>query len=148
MQSATATATIITPINLFKVNDLNFGNIAVNAMGGEVNLSPSGIRSGNGGISLPSNAGAVSAAEFTVTGMQGCTYSITLPSTVIITNTFGNGGETMLVDSFISDPSLIGNLGTGSSQTLNIGATVHVAANQAHGTYISDTPFNVSVNYN
>jgi len=148
MQSASATATIVTPITLNKVNDLNFGNIAVNSSCGVVNLSPAGTRSATGGISLPTNAGPVSAAEFTVSGMQEYTYTITLPSEVLITNTYGTGGETMIVDTFVSDPSPTGNLGPGGSQNLNIGATVHIEGNQAKGTYVSVTQFNVSVNYN
>ena len=147
-QSATASATVVAPINLLKVNDLNFGNISVNSLGGIVNLSPAGTRTFAGGVTLPTVSGTVSPAEFMVTGMQEYTYSITLPSSVIINNTYGTGGETMLVDMFISDPVSTGNLGTGGSQSLNIGATVHVTANQAHGTYVSATPFDVSVNYN
>ncbi len=148
VQSASAAATIVSPINLMKINDLSFGNISVNSYGGVVSISPAGTRSINGGITLPNTTGQVSPAAFSVSGMLGYTYSITLPSQVTITNTFGTGGETMMVDSFVSDPTSTGNLGTSGSQSLNIGATVHVAPNQVPGTYVSISPFNVSVNYN
>jgi hypothetical protein len=147
-QSASATATIVTPINLMKVSDLDFGNISVNAVPGTVILNPDGTRNAAGGVTLPSASGNVSPSQFNVMGMQGYTYSITLPSAVMINNTFGSGNETMIVDNFVSDPPVSGNLGSTGTQTLNIGATVHVSANQAKGTYISPSPFYVSVNYN
>ena len=147
-QSASATATVITPINLTKVSDLDFGNISVNAVAGVVILNPDGTRNTSGGVTLPATSGNVSASQFNVMGMQGYTYSITLPPSVMINNTIGSGNETMIVDNFVSDPPVSGNLGSTGTQTLNIGATVHVSANQAKGIYISPTPFDVSVNYN
>ncbi len=53
----------------------------------------------------------------------------------------------MTVDTFTSTPSGTGSL-AGGSQTLSVGATLHVAAAQAAGTYTSATPFTVTVNYN
>src|SRR5688500_5643260 len=82
---ATATATIVTPISIAKTSDMNFGNLAVDAItGGSVVLAPNGSRTAADGVSLPATSGTVSAAAFTVTGNAGYTYSITLPGNVIL----------------------------------------------------------------
>lgn len=143
--SATATATIVTPISITKNVDMNFGNIAVQAStGGTVELSPAGVRIASGGVTLPVNNGTVTAASFTVDGSGNYTYSITLPSSALIIT---SGANTMTVDAFTSSPSAIGTL-TAGTQTLTVGATLNVAAANPAGTYISTTPFDVTVNYN
>src|SRR5687768_7382925 len=82
---ATATATIVTPISISKTADMNFGNLAVDAVtGGSVELTPAGSRIAADGVSLPATAGTVSAAAFTVTGNAGYTYAITLPGNVVL----------------------------------------------------------------
>ena len=48
---------------------------------------------------------------------------------------------------FTSTPSATGAL-TAGTQTLNVGATLNVAAAQASGIYVSGTPFTVTVVYN
>ncbi|MGF6847105.1 hypothetical protein QFZ51_002340 [Chitinophaga sp. W3I9] len=144
--SATATATIVTPISIVKDVDMNFGNVAVQSTtGGTVVLTPAGVRSATGGVTLPTTAtGTITAASFTVTGTGSYSYSITLPSTAL---TITSGSNTMTVTNFTSDPSGVGTL-TAGTQTLNVGATLNVSAAQAAGTYVSATPFDVTVNYN
>jgi len=131
-----------------KIDDMNFGNLAVNAVPGTVILSPTGSRTLTGGVGLPQSYGTVSPAEFIVSGMPQYSYSILLPPSVVLTNTSGSGGETMIVDTFTSDPSPTGQLSQGGIQALNVGATMHVSANQTNGVYVSVPPFPVTVNYN
>lgn len=143
--TATATARIVTPISITKTVDMNFGNVAVqSATAGTVVMTPSGVRSTTGGTTLPTTAGTVAAASFTVAGESGYTYAITLPTSAL---TISSGANTMTVGTFTSSPSATGTL-TGGSQTLTVGATLNVGAAQAAGTYTSGTPFNVTVNYN
>lgn len=144
--TATVTATIVAPIAIEKDVDMNFGNVAVQSTtGGTVILSPAGVRTTTGGVTLPATVGDVSAAAFTVTGATGYTYSITLPTAPLtITNT---DGGTMTVTAFTSTPAGTGALTTGT-QTLTVGATLNVSAAQAPGVYVSATPFAVTVNYN
>jgi len=144
--SATATATIVTPIAITKDVDMNFGNVAVQSTtGGTVVLSPAGARTPSGGVTLPVSGGTITAASFTVTGVSGYAYTVTLPSTTL---TITSGSNTMTVTDFTSDPAGNAGLLTGGTQTLNVGATLHVSAAQPAGTYVSGTPFNVTVNYN
>jgi hypothetical protein len=143
--TATATATIVTPISIAEVVNMNFGNVAVQtAAGGTVVMTPAGVRSVTGGVTLPVINGTVTAASFTVTGQGAYTYAITLPATA---TTLTSGANTMTATTFTSTPSATGAL-TAGTQTLNVGATLNVAAAQAAGLYVSGTPFSVTVNYN
>ena len=144
---ATATATIVTPITITKVTDMNFGNLAVDAVnGGSVELVADGTQTRNafGSVSLPASAGTVSAAEFTVTGNAGYSYSITLPSNILLDHS--GAVEQMMADTFTSTPSGTGTL-TGGTETIHVGATLWVAPGQLDGVYTS-TNFDVTVNYN
>lgn len=144
--TAVASATVVTPISITKDEDLDFGNISVQAStGGTVILTPAGTRTRTGGVTLPAIAGNVTSAVFVVTGSGTYTYAITLPTTVILTRT--SGTETMTASSFTSTPSGTGAL-TAGSQEITVGATLTVAAGQAAGVYTSGTPFGVTVNYN
>jgi hypothetical protein len=143
--TATATATIVTPISLTKTVDMNFGNVAVQTgTGGTVVMTPAGVRSAFLGVTLPAVVGTVTAASFTVNGQGTYTYAITLPVAAV---TLTNGANTMTATAFTSTPSATGAL-TAGTQTLTVGATLNVAAAQAAGTYVSGTPFSVTVNYN
>jgi len=141
--TATGSAIVITPIAISKTTDMNFGNVAVSATAGTVILTPASTRTKSGGVTLPAAAGTVAAAAFAVTGLGASTYSITLPTTYTITS----GSNNMIVDTFTSTPSGIGTLSSGA-QTVQVGATLNVAALQAAGTYTNATGFNVTVNYN
>jgi len=143
--TATASATIVTPIAIANATDMDFGNVAVSATPGTVVLDPAGARTVTGGVTLPAAAGTVTAASFDVTGQASFTYSITLPAAA---TTITSGGNTMTVDTWISTPTPTGTLDGAGTQTLAVGATLNVAAGQASGTYISGTPFTVTVNYN
>lgn len=143
--SATASATIVTPISISKTVDMNFGNVAVSPVNaGTVVLAPAGTRTLTGGVTLPVVAGTVTAATFKVDGQGNYTYAITLPSTDL---TITSGSNTMIVNSFTSNPSGTGALSSGT-QNVNVGATLNVSAAQPAGTYTSLTPFDVTVNYN
>jgi hypothetical protein len=141
--TATATAVIVSPITLTRTADMSFGNIIADVDGGTVVLVPAGTRTLNG-LTSPSLPGTVTAASFNVTGLASATYAITLPATHDITN----GAQTMTVNAFTSDPTPTGALDGAGTQTINVGATLNVNANQAAGTYTNAAGFTVTVNYN
>jgi hypothetical protein len=143
---ATVTGTIVKPISIINAGDMNFGNVAVSATAGTVVLDPAGTRTPTLGVTLPANHGTVTPAIFNISGVADYTYSITLP--VAATSVDDGNGHVMTVDSFVSNPSGTGKLDAGGKQTINIGATWNVGANQAAGVYVSATPFDVTVNYN
>lgn len=141
--SADASATIVAPISISKNNDMDFGNVATNGAVGTVVLPPTGARTRTGGVTLPVTTGSFAAASFAVAGSGSYTYSISLPTSVVITS----GSDNMTVNTFTSSPSPTGALSSGA-QTLNIGATLNLIALQPAGTYTSATAFTVTVNYN
>lgn len=140
--TANSSATIIQPISIVKVEgkDLLFGNIIASAAGGSVVIATTGTPTLTG-VAAPSVPGTRQAATFTVTGMAGVTYAITLPASTNLTS----GGNTMTVDNFLSDPNGTGLL-TGGTQTLNVGAKLNVGPAQPAGTYTGS--FAVTVGYN
>jgi len=145
--TATASATIITPIAINKTVDLNFGNISVSATGGTVILAPSlaGARSTTGGVTLPTVTGTFTAAKFVVTGLGNSTYSISLPAAPISLS--DGASHTMAVGTFTSTPSTTGAL-TAGTQDVYVGVTLTVAGLQAAGLYTNSTDLTVTVNYN
>ena len=148
--TATAAATIVTPISIVNNVDMNFGNIAVQAgTGGTVALtasaSPTRTAGGAGGVTLPNVDGTVTSAKFTVSGTANYTYDITLPG-VGSPVTLNSGGNTMTANSFIR--STAGTLSGAGAEVFYVGATLTVAAAQPAGSYLSTTPFSVTVNYN
>ena len=144
--TATSSATIITPLAIAKNTDMNFGNVGVNASLGTVVLTPASTRSATGGVSVTAAmGGTVTAAKFTVTGQGNYTYAITLPSGA--TTLSSGSSPDMTVDNWTSTPTPTGTLSSGT-QDLYVGGTLHVAASQPAGTYLSATPFIVTVNYN
>jgi hypothetical protein len=149
--TASATATIITPISITKTVDMNFGNLAVQSTtGGTVILAPvAGItgRTKTGGVTLPATPGTVSAAAFTINGQADYTYAITLPTTDVIL-TSGTPADDMIINAFTSTPDATGTLTLGT-ETLYVGGTLTLAAAQTAGTYTTALlPFTVTVNYN
>jgi hypothetical protein len=143
--TATATATIVGPIGITNTANMNFGNVAVSNVAGTVVMTPAAVRSVTGGCTLPAITGTVAAGAFNVTGAASYTYAITLPAAA---TTITSGANTMTVNTWTSNPSGTGTLSAGGSQALTVGATLNVGASQAAGTYVSGTPFTVTVNYN
>jgi hypothetical protein len=142
--SADAYATIVAPLTISKVTDLHFGNLAVQSfLGGTVTLDPAGSRNPAFGVSLASG-GTVSAATFTVTGQDGLTYDITLPSQPI--DLSDGAGNFMSVSDFVGNPTT-GTL-TGGTENISVGATLYISAAQQPGNYISTSTLDVLVSYN
>jgi hypothetical protein len=142
---ANAAATIVTPISISKVTDLNFGNISLNptSPGGTVYLAPSaaGTRTPSAGVSLPSVTGTVSAAKFGVGGEGTSTFSIGIPSSITIN---GPSSSTMSIVPE-SSPASTGTL-VGGALDLYVGGTITVGSSQTLGAYTGT--FAVTVNYN
>jgi len=128
-------------ITLTKLTDLSFGDVFTSPLAGTVVLTPAGALSATGGVILGSLSPS-GAATFTVTGAASSTYAITLPASI----TLSIPGSTLTVSPVTSTPSLTGLLDASGNQTLAVGGTLNVAANQADGNYAGT--FNVTVAYN
>ena len=142
--AASTTVTIVTPIGITKSVDLVFGNIAITTASGTVVLGTDGTRTPNGGVTLPSAAGTVTPASFSVTGSGSYTYTISLPSSPIVLSGATDG---VTVGAFVSNPAPTGTLSTGA-QTVKVGATLSIHAATAADTYKNTSGLHVTVNYN
>lgn len=133
-------ATAATTIAISRTSDLSFGAIVAGTSAGTVTMSPQGIRTANGGVTLAGGS-AASVSSFVVTGDAFQTFSIVLPASIGISGP----SASMTLDQFTSDPDGTAILNAAGSRTLDVGATLHVGASQPSGTY-SGT-FQVTVAY-
>lgn len=151
---AVTSATIVTPISIVWAQDMNFGNVAVSTAIGTVVLAPAGTRTSPAdGVTLPANAGTVTAATFTVSGQGTYTYAITLPTTLELTTASAGADQTMTVNTFTSASAngviaSAGLLSAGGTDTVSVGATLNVGASQVAGSYTNASDLLVTVNYN
>ena len=134
----TASATLVTPITLANSQDLQFGRLSRGATLGTVVITPAGVRSATGGVTLIIPSSVQTQAIFTATGQPSTTYAITLPVSATITS----GANTMTVNTFTSNPSGTGTLAAGGTQVINVGGTLNVSATQAYGAYTVTVAYN------
>ena len=123
--TATAKANIITPITAVEGAVLNFGKFSPDATGGEVVISPEGVRSASGSVVL--GGGVYNQAVFHITGQPEYNVAVSLPTMpTMLTNLIN--GKTMQVHKWTSLPSMEAEitLPTSGALNLNMGATLKV----------------------
>lgn len=149
--SATGTgetnAKVITPITITKTGDMNFGNLVATAAGGDIVLPTTAVRTGDAAI-LAGPSGTVTSAVFSVGGEAEFTYAITLPSGSFDVSNSDETPATMSVGTFVTSTGATGTLAPDGTDTLKVGATITLAANQASGTYTNANALAITVNYN
>jgi hypothetical protein len=128
-------------ITIVNSQALSFGKFV--AANGTLTVSPGGMRSVSGAIVLL-QTGPGQAAQFVVTGDPDAVYSVSLPIDGIVAIT--NGGSSVAVNGFASNPASTGVLPLSGTQILNVGARLEVTAGLTPGAY-SGT-FSVVVDYN
>jgi hypothetical protein len=142
-EQTTATATIVGPLALTKVSDMNFGTIAVGAVAGTVDLGTDNSRTPAGVTLVPPAAGL--AASFTVSGEASRTFAITLPADGTVSLT--GPGVAMPVSVFVHNAGVNPALNGGGTAAFTVGARLSVNASQASGSYTSAN-FPVTISYN
>lgn len=150
--TANASATIVQDLKIEKTNDLNFGVVIPSSSASSFILAPAGgLTISIGSLSQilsDQTAASPEAAAFTVTGSGVSIFTISLPSSITITNA---NDDTMTVDTFLSSlpiagVTLGGVLGDLSiTEDFTVGAKLNVGADQAAGLYTGT--FDVTVNY-
>jgi len=136
--TGTSSVQVLDPITITAGANLTFGQVAAPATGtGTVTCSTAGAVSSSG----LTQVGACTAGTFTVGGEDGSSFSITLPTSA----TLNSGGNSLTVDTFLSDPSGTGSIATGGT-TVNVGATLNVPSTAAAGSYTGT--YAVTVDYN
>ena len=123
---------------------LSFGAF-VAGTGGTIAVTTSSARSQTGGVMLLPQGGTASAAQFSVTGIAGTHYAITLPANDTVVLSDGNN-HSMALNRFVSYSGATGMLSGGDTKILSVGATLTVSPAQPPGSYSGS--FAVTVNYN
>jgi len=141
--SADASARIVAPLEITKVADLKFGNIAAGPSAGTVVMSAADVRTGTGGVTLIAAGNVSNAAAFDITGYPDASFTISLPASI---TTLASGANEMEVDNFVSSLGASSNLDGSGEAELKVGATLNVDANQAVGLYTGS--FDVTIAYN
>lgn len=130
-----ATVVILNAITATQTQTMNFGRVLPGTTDGTVVLSAAGTATGTG----VSTYGSANAGGFDISAQPSTQLNVT----------FGNGTVTseshsMSIDTFTISPTTP-TTSTGGLLTLKVGATLHVGANQAPGTYIGT--YTITVNY-
>ena len=139
--TASASATIVTPLTITKNSDLSFGSLSPSAIAGTVTMTVGGTRTGDANVELIPG-GTITAAEFAVAGEGTATFSSTIDSTATLNGSGTAAGNTMTTTLVNNAPSGL----TAGAATINVGGVLAVGVNQVAGPY-SGT-FNVTVAYN
>ena len=145
--SATANVevTIITPLTITKLVDMNFGNIISGVSPGTVVLDVLDNRNPTGGVTLPTTIpGTITSARFLITGMANATFNIQIPTQF----TISDGVNIMNVNNFVISSSTVETLDNTGQREISVGATLEVNGNQPHGLYSNTTDIEITVAYN
>ena len=140
--TAPVTARIVSTVNLITLSGLQFGEISASSAPGTIVLEPGGARTSTQGATLNS-AVPGGPASFEIIGTPSSTYIVSLPVSVRLTS---SNGQSMEVSRFTSLPSQTGQLDGGGRQTLFVGGTLNVNANQLYGSYSG--VMSVTIEYN
>lgn len=138
-QDVQSTANIIQPLSIQLNSDfasLDFGDIVAGNTAGTVTIALDGSRTNTGGATLA--GGDYNVAVFTVNGEGGHSYVLSVPQSV----TLDNGTDTMTA---ALSHTGSGTLDQSGQETITVGGTLDVGANQAQGAYTGI--FNVTANY-
>src|SRR6185369_10360460 len=131
---ATANATIILPLTVTKLDDMDFGSLAPTTAGTAVLNPDTDTLSVTGGVTQVGGS-----AE------HNAVVNIKLPKQPV-TLTRTGGAETMTATNFTLQSGYTKKaLAQMDSFTFRVGATLNVAANQVEGTYVGT--FDVTVQY-
>lgn len=139
ISTASATANVITPMTIAEGTAINFGDVSVGTLGGDVILAPGGGRSVTGDAEI-SAGGANTAGQFTITGVANRAYLLTYPAAAV---DISGGVGTMDVDTFTDTSS--GIIPFAGTETFNVGATLTIGGSQPVNSYSST--YTVTVNY-
>ena len=147
----TATALVVEPLAIVQRIEMDFGTVAGGTAAGTVTLDTAGGRTFGGDAAIFAS-GAGTAGVFDITGNEGFVYTITgLTGTSLTASaTLENlAGDQMLVSDFqvLTDGDTI----ITAPESISIGATLNLLADQPGGTYTTATsglPYTVTINYN
>ncbi|WP_397594761.1 DUF4402 domain-containing protein [Sphingorhabdus sp.] len=138
-EQADATVQVLAAVQLSAVSDLNFGVVAASAVGGTVTLAPTASAVPVGSGVIPISGG--SAASFQVTqATNGEAIALSVGNPTPLTS---GANSIPLSGLTLSNSSILFN--SASLQTVYVGGTISLGANQTAGTYVGS--FDVTAEY-
>jgi hypothetical protein len=145
--SAQAFAEVISALTATETSQLNFGKFSPEVQGGQVVVTPDGVRSTNGSVIL--SGGIANSGIFYITGAPEAAFSIQLPTGPAVL-VHQNSSKTMLVSNWVSYPQA-GN-GTGvlvnGQSFVYLGATLNVGSMIDNPVGMYSGAFNLTFAYN
>ena len=145
--TAQAFAEVISALTATETSQLNFGKFSPEVQGGQVIITPDGIRSTNGSVIL--SGGIANSGIFYITGAPDAAFSIQLPNEPALL-VHQNSSKTMMVSNWVSYPQA--GKGTGvlvnGQQFVHLGATLHVGSLLDNPVGLYSGEFNLTFAYN
>jgi hypothetical protein len=139
-----SSAVLVRTLSVSSTSPLDFGTFAPGATPGTVVMSAAGSRSATGGVTLVTTSEG-SSSTVSLTGTPSTSYSVSLPSSVLLTANTGNA--TMTLGTFTTTlTGLQGTLSSAGLGSFGIGGTLAVSGSQAIATYTGT--FTVTLSYN
>ena len=140
-------AEVIEALTANETSQLNFGKFFPQAEGGEIQITPQGVRLVEGSVTL--TGGAHSSASYQITGEDGVSFTIILPPVPAVLTNIGNS-KTMVVDNWQSTPpsgQASGQL-NGGTQQVNMGATLNVGPIDENPVGMYAGTYSITFSYN
>lgn len=145
--TAQAFAEVISALTATETSQLNFGKFSPEVHGGQVVVTPEGVRSTSGSVIL--SGGIAQSGVFYITGAPDAAFSIQLPSGPAVL-VHQNSSKTMMVSNWVSYPQA--GTGTGilsnGQQFVYIGATLNVGSMLDNPVGLYSGAFNLTFAYN
>lgn len=135
-------ATLMKPLTLAKVRDMNFGNVGT-VGAGTMTINPvTGGVTVTGGVS--SLGGTVQTARFAGNTPSSAVVNIKVPNNNVTLTRVG-GTETLIATNFTLDGQAKRSLASAGVFQFDVGATINVAAGQVEGLYTGT--YTVTIQY-
>jgi len=145
--SAQAFAEVVSALTATETSQLNFGKFSPEVQGGQVIVTPEGVRSTSGSVIM--SGGIANSGIFYITGAPDAAFSIQLPSGPAVL-VHQNSSKTMEVSNWVSYPQA--GTGTGvlvnGQQFIYLGATLKVGSILDNPVGLYSGEFNLTFAYN
>jgi hypothetical protein len=142
-----AYAEVIAALTASENNQMNFGKFSPETSGGQIVLTPEGLRMAIGDVVLGGGLGQ--AGRFIINGEPNASYTIQLPTTPALL-THNGSNKTMVVDNWVSDPPADSGAGilNNGTETVSIGATLIVGPIDNNPVGVYTGTYNLTFAYN
>jgi len=147
--TASGAAVVLQPITLVKNTDLAFGSLVRPSLGSNTVTidATSGNRTltGTGDASLAGNQ-TPSRATYSVGGEGGAAFSVTVPSSFVMTRQGGSETLPVALSASAVAGALSGSIGSNGSANFSVGGSLPLSSTTVAGDYTGT--FDVTVGYN